>query len=884
MQQLDINMDSIDEYIWERRIHHGVRRQKSSVPFPESVKIGLEFNAAVARKEKLDWCFLTNAVMLELWDFAKTVTKSEMYFLFEMLEFNFELGLDMDSDRQCYEYTARVHNKIKLLKEQIKMKPHRWKETFPLPDLNVIMTGSGKAERYYPKRNKTVDISVLTDGSKNSKSSEDKKTESNGAASSELDVKKQRGVRPTTDAYPFCKELGVSLTVRPDDAPRQKLDPNLVTNGVMMELFHFSKGLCGTQTGIIHDLVTANFGQELDKTIFRTQLTRLMERKYSCPTAEDREAFRKEAFKVETKKRQYNAKKRKRLEVDLQELESLTVSGKRSRSQRIRYDEAEETWQDGDLSYMCPVDFETEMKTGTEAGPEQMKLESCLTKSSVSVDVKQEEEEVFVSPVQPQTNVHLRPKTVNVVSNLFSEDKNEDTNVKTLKQKLWTRRAARSKQILKSIRVRDMFARCREIGVDFNVGSGHKQNLDVRLITNSVLLEVYKFAMAMSRSLHSFLYDVLNSNFNLVLQDDLHRRNFIYYIITKEKVLQNHPRRNKEFLSSPFQFPEVYNMVDVTSDFQTGQEVETEQLCDSQATSKQVDTEPHPFCKKLGVNLWSTEQRPTSQKLDLTELTSGAMLEIFCFVRELCGAACETVNDILEHNFNLDLQSGETEAARVIQRWLVTQKNWRKQTTLSKVNRWLNKVVSLNGHQQLSPQPPTGNGPLKHLDPEDLKLEREMGDFSKYSQEVNSYHICKEIGLDLDVGSKSESKKKLDLRVLTRGVLFELHRYIGQNCKRYVPALYEILDYNFDLSSQSHRKVEFAWSIASQVIAMVGKNVRKGDYLNKVFELPFELCESSQIICKEEPQEGFGELDINDNSDITFVRELKPVDIEVEVE
>lgn len=193
-------------------------------------------------------------------------------------------------------------------------------------------------------------------------------------------------------------------------------------------------------------------------------------------------------------------------------------------------------------------------------------------------------------------------------------------------------------------------------------------------------------------------------------------------------------------------------------------------------------------------------------------------------------------------------------------------------------------VVPLNSHSQLNPHPPTGNH-LEDLDTEDSKLGVEMAAFGGNVQQVkNCYYICKEIGLDLDVGSKSEAKTKLDLRMLTRGVLFEMHQYVEQNCKRYVPALYEILEYNFDLSSQTHRKVEFAWSIASQVIAIAGKNGRKGDYLNKVFELPFEVSESSPIVCKEEPEDGFSELDTNDNSDIAFVRELKPVDIEVEIE
>lgn len=900
-------MDGINDHIWQRRIHHGVRHQKCAIPFPESVEIGLEFNAALERKEKLDLCLLTNAVMLELCDFAKTVTKSETYFLFEMLEFNFDLGVDMDNDMQCYEYARRVHSKIKLLKEQIKLKPRRWKEPFLLPDRNTMMeyTGSQQSGRYYPKRNKIVDSSVLTDGSKNTQSDPENQ-EANGAVSSACMVKKPGGLRSKLagDAYPCCKELGVTLTVRPDDT-KQKLDPHLLNNGVMLELLYFSRVLCGTQTGIVHDLVKQNFGHELDKILFRMQVSKLMERKYACMTAEDRDAFRKEPFKVQTKKREQNRKRRKSLDTNYQELQKLTLASKRRGTLRHSSNDAKEIWQDSDLSYMCPVDFEIEMLSGTEAKPQKMKFESgssetaAETKSAVSLDIECEEEEVVVSPVQPQTNGHdsslfsLRPKTTTqkAVSDLFSEDKNEDISVKTLKQRLWMRRAVRTKQILKSGKVNDLFAHCRGIGLDFNVGSGNKQNVDLQLLTNCVLWEVYKFAAALSKSFRSFLFDILDNNFNLVLQDELHERNFICYIVTKEKILQNHPARQKvEFLNSPFQFPEVYNMVDVTSNFQSGQDAKTEQQRNwdspSQASGQQADMELHPFCHKLDLNLWSTEECPANQKLDLTILTTGAVLEITGFVRELCGAFRETVNDILEHNFDLELQSGATKAAQVIQRWYSTQKSLMKRQNASpKISRWLNMVVPLNGHSQLDPQPPSGNQ-LEDLDAEDSKLGIEMQPFSgnvRQVKRVNSYHICKEIGLDLNIGYKSEAKTKLDLRVLTRGVLLEVHQYVLQNCQQYIPALYAILEYNFDLSSQNHRKAEFACSIASQVIAIAGKNSRKGGYLNKVFELPFDISESSQIFCKEE-EDGYNELDLNDNLDIVFVRELKPVDIEVEIE
>ncbi|XP_040006742.1 uncharacterized protein LOC120802720 isoform X2 [Xiphias gladius] len=896
-------MDNIDDYyIWQRRIHHGIRYQKVAVPFPESVEIGLEFNAALERKEMLDECLLTNAVMLELCDFAKTVTKSEKYFLFEMLEFNFDLGVDVDNDMQYYDYSTRVHNKIKQLKEQIKMKPRRWKEAFPLPDRNVIMASAGSEVpgRYYPKRNKIADSSVLTDGSKSSQSSENQMTESKGAASSTFTIKKKGGVqlKRTDDVYPFCRELGVALAVRPHEKPKQKLDPKLVTSGVMLELLDFSRVLCGTHTQIVNALVKHNFGHELDKMQFRMQLNKLMERKYACLTAEDRGAFRKEPFRFQIKNQKQKYKKRRNPDTDYQELERLTVASKRRETLRLRRSGAQEICQDSELSYMCPIDFETEMQSGAEVGPEKMKFESCLsgtaveTKLAVALDVKQEEEEVSVSPIQPQTKgtnsclFNFHPKDEPILRP-FSENKNKNIDLKTLKQRLWMRRATRSKQILKSSKVNDMFTHCRDIGLDFNVSSCKKQNLDLRLLTNWVLWEVLKFATTMQKSLQSFLFDILDNNFNLVLQDELRQRNFIFYIITKERTLRNHPARQKtEFLSSPFQFPDVYNMVDATSFFQTEQGLETEQQTnwDSSlsATSQQTDVEPHPFCKKLGLNLWSTEEHLASQKLDLTVLTTGAVLEILSFVRELCGEVRETVNDILEHNFDLDLQSGATEAAQLITRWYVTQKSLMKKQNMSpKINRWLNMVVPLNGHSQLSPQPPTSN--RLDLDSGNLNLGTERRVFSgnvRQVKKVNSYHICREKGLDLDVGSKSEAKTKLDLRVLTRGVLFEMHQYVEQNCNRYVPALYEILEYNFDLSSQSHRKVEFAWSIASQVIAMVGKNGRKGDYLNAVFELPMEVSESSQIVFKEEPEDGFGQPDLNDDDDIVFVRKLKPVDIE----
>lgn len=889
---LDITMDGMNDYIWQRRIQHGVRYQKGVVPFPESVEIGLEFNAALERKEKLDESLLSAGVMVDICDFAKTVTKSEKYFLFEMLEFNFDLGVDKDNDKQCYAYASRIHNKIKILKDQIKCKPRRFTETFLLPNQNTIMrfTQPKSGQGYCPKWNKVVDASVLTDGSKNGQSSENQMAESNGAVSSLCVIKRRGGTKLIGDAYPFCKELGVTLIFQSDDPLRQKLDRSLVTNGVMMELLDFSKVLCGTHTAIVCDLVKQNFGLEMDKMQFRMCVSKLMERRYVCINTMSRDAFRKEPFKVPTKKLEQNCRKRKKPDTDSEEVRRLT--------------EASEGWgtltngdDDGDLSYMCPVDFETEMQSGTEAKPDKMMIGSCFTGTAAEpasavalVKAAQKRQKLPLLPPRPNSH-HASlfkpcPKTISTlrVSDLMSEDKTEEKRVKDLKQKLWMRRATRSKQILKSCRVNDLFSNCRKIALDFNVGSGNKQKVDLNLLTNHVLWEVYRFANSLKKSAQSFLLEILGLNFNFVPTDEMQQRNLISYMMSKEKILQSNPDRWKmEFLSRPFRFPEVYNIVDATSECHAGMTQELDVEPPASATNQQMDVEPHKYCSQLGLDLWSTEQRLANQKLDLNVLTSGAVFEIFSFVRELCGEVHEIVNDILEHNFEVDLRSGGMAAAKVIQRWCTTHRFLIKNRYKSpNAQRWLNTVVPLNGDGKIGPKPLTRNH-REDLDTEDVKPSRQALD-AKMQQvkKVNSYCICKKIGLDLQINRKSEPKKKLDLQLLTRGALLEIHQYVEQNSKRYVPSLYEILEYNFDLSPLKHGKVEFAWSIASKAIVIADKISRKGDYLNKVFELPFEVSQCSQI--KEEPEDEFSEPDLHDNSGVMFVRELKAVDIEVEIE
>ncbi|XP_028277512.1 uncharacterized protein LOC114446219 [Parambassis ranga] len=803
----DSNMDGIDDsYIWLRRIAHGIRYQRGAVPFPECVRVGLDFNAAVEREEKLDRSLLTNGVMLEICEFAKTVTKSEKYFLFEMLEFNFDLGVDTDNDRLCYAYLSRVHGRIRQLKELIKSKPGRWKEVFALPDLQVLSADSEVSTGSYPKWKRMVDSSLLTGGGGGGQS----------LGSSSSTCMSRNRTKRAGSAFRFCAELGVRLAVGPNQTTRQKLDRNLLTSGVMLELLHFCRVLCGTQVHMVYELVRQNFGFELDKVQFRLNLNRLTERRQL--TGADRDAFRREPFQHHTA-----TKTRKRRPPDT---EQEAADGQQWGALRERL-------QDGDLSYTCPIDCETEDRPSNPGTPGK----------KMSRRIKQEEEGVSVSP---QIHRH-NPCSPAAQPNHASPER-------SCRQKLWQRRAAQS---VLTADGNGTFACCRRIGLDFNVSSGGKRKLDLRLLTNGVLQEVYRFANAMSRSTRSFLFDILRNNFHLSLQDVQQERDFIFCILIKEKFLQSSPdRHSPTFLSTPFQISETYIPI--------RQEVGPQD--DTSAESRQADLGTHPYCRKLGLDLWSTEERPAGQKLDLTALTVGSMLEMVAFVRELCGTAYSIVSDVLEHNFELDLQCGKTEAAQVIRQWYATNKTHQPKRTSG----WLDALVPLNGHAQ--PSPPGGG--------HDRKPGRKTEAVTCTLEDpLSSYPLCRQVGLNLNIHRGAGPKQKLDLRVLTRAMLVEVHRYVQRSSMHYVPALYAVLEHNFDLSSQSHRKVEFAWAVASQVIAMAAKSGRTAAYQNTVFELPFE---GTGAACKEEPEDGDSEPD--GGSDIVFVRTLKPVDILVEVD
>ncbi|XP_051903153.1 uncharacterized protein LOC127588456 [Hippocampus zosterae] len=470
-------------------------------------------------------------------------------------------------------------------------------------------------------------------------------------------------------------------------------------------------------------------------------------------------------------------------------------------------------------SYMRPLDFEAETQSDSKA-----------------VAANEDDGRVPVRATRTDTQSGIGER---------SDEGAQDGNAR---RKLWLLRGICSTRILTEQKAESQFESCREIGLDFDVGSGAKRALHLRLLTNSVLMEVQQFATALNKGSVSFLSDILERNFRMALQEAHSTQTLVRDLITKWKALLAHPDKAQfEFLNGSLHLPRIYD---------GGKEVES-----TKCAAPSSDMDPYPFCKRIGLDFWPTD----GVKLPLSALTVGALLEMFQFVESLRGTTTELIKDILEHNFNLDLRSGDSRAAAVLQKWCA-----------GVVQKWPN---TLPGDPWLS------TPVFTQLESED----RCAGIASNQETNVaaiqsNDFRACEQIGLDLDVGSKWGAKSKLSLQQLTRGVLLEVHRYVRQNRLRYVPSLFQILDYNFELGYQNSYKVEFAWSVASQVLAMARKSNRNDNYLNTVFELPFQLPPSSPSWCKDEPEEEILHQQDPGDQDIVFVQKLQPVDIEVEIE
>ncbi|XP_049446368.1 uncharacterized protein LOC125897236 [Epinephelus fuscoguttatus] len=736
--------------------------------FTMSRRAGLDFNVGFGSKKNNNVNSLSNSVLLEVAEFALAMNSSQQDFIMEILEYNFDFGLQSQHQRDLFicEIMKRVR-KPRSCEDAVKFS----KEVFQLPGLLPSINVKNQSVR-------NVNIEL---------SSESRMEECGTAPRCPYssDETKEHISEKVVVSYPFCKEIGLKLHVN-QCQPNTKLNITKLTNGAMTEVTNVAEKLCGTFEQIFLDLLRHNL--DLDSHSGDSDLAR-------------------------------------------------------------------------DILARIPAILEKKTLSGCVEGEryKQMKhiknrLVACSASSAQCAIINRNMGNS--SDIEHQNQLHL---------------------------KLWKLRASHIQQIL-SVPHGEHFpfysySRCRKLGIDFNVGSGVKQNLDPKLLINGIMLELNTFVTTLLSAKKYFITEILEYNFDLDFKNELNRSAFAQQIVDKIRVTAKRkysiPRINRQFelpdtrcmpdacFYRTTYCPKCYQdrnhrlFQDKSDPGHNGHPhphimlhtVSADGNCTEQKPPKDLYTgfstlgknvmEDYPLCKNIGLNLFVDKDQP-KDKLDIHVLTHGTIHEVANFAKMMCGTKTKIINDILEHSFNINMQGRAVYPSRMIhsitsddgeEAWFnevfvippfphrqhghasklddafAMQRNEMKETVNKRKLALQTKKerATLPSHEICFPKKPRGN---------------------PWSQ-TSRFLICMEIGLDLDVTSKPGKKKKLDLKLLTKAIVLEIYKFAVRKTHHYLPqSLYAILDYNFDLRSQHHRHWEFTMATAFEVQSLV-KQYRK---------------------------------------------------------
>ncbi|XP_034755449.1 uncharacterized protein LOC117961135 isoform X1 [Etheostoma cragini] len=443
---------------------------------------------------------------------------------------------------------------------------------------------------------------------------------------------------------------------------------------------------------------------------------------------------------------------------------------------------------------------------------------------------------------------------------------------------MWKLRANRVKQILSSLEF-GSFKKSKRFGLEFDVGFGPKQNFNVDSLPNSVLLEVAKFALALNSSQQNFIMEILEYNFDISLQSGDERNSFTCEIMNRVRQLKNSEDAVK-FSKDIFELPDPMSSIKMANTRvgsvkpEVGYNISRGEECDvapgppahSHAETKdhisRNSVDVYPICKEIGLKLHVNKRQP-SKRLDISTLTNGAMTEVTNFAEKLCGTSEQICLDILRHNLDLDLQSGDSDLAGSIvaripaiveQRNLVAslkllkkRKGTRKDSS-EKVEldcQSQHKVDACSAGSSQATDPHVGNSPdTENQNALNLKLWKLRTNQIKQILSIPhekhcplySYSRCQKLGLDFNVGSGV--KQNLDPKLLTNGIMVELNTFATALLSAQKHFITEILEYNFhlDFKNELHRS-----AFAQQTLEKVKVDADKRTSVPQMkmrFELP----------------------------------------------
>ncbi|XP_062323491.1 uncharacterized protein LOC134024806 [Osmerus eperlanus] len=299
----------------------------------------------------------------------------------------------------------------------------------------------------------------------------------------------------------------------------------------------------------------------------------------------------------------------------------------------------------------------------------------------MEVVVKREQEERPCTEISPE-----KDEDKNIFANAILGDD----------EAKWRRRSTLVNEIFSKVTSckLEVNKRCKKIGLDMDVGSGLKQKLDLQLFTNGVLKEIVDFAKELSTySQKHYIAEILEYNFDIGFENIKQRSEFAYQTWQRVVELQKcHARKPFELsiLNQPWMLGlKTYYMVPKTSsqkdplrdsgiitsehlgyaeicvesesDMMANQDIKVETFY---IVSEESRADLYPLCQEIGLDLDVTFKGWSQEKLDMEVLTKGVMIEVAKYTKKLCGTYKQIVLDILEHNFDLDLQTVDSELFR----------------------------------------------------------------------------------------------------------------------------------------------------------------------------------------------------------------------------
>lgn len=386
---------------------------------------------------------------------------------------------------------------------------------------------------------------------------------------------------------------------------------------------------------------------------------------------------------------------------------------------------------------------------------------------------------------------------------------------------------------------RDLFPFCEEIGLVFEVISKpkSKQKLDLTLLTNGVMIEISKFVKSVCGAFRLIIADVLEHNFDIDRKSEKEKMQSTLSMINRVWKKHTIYKKNASFQKAAFSWPKrerypinegktcaKYKGVKKDQDMLNLRSKHSYMCPLEESDLEWLDTEPFSECTKLTKNACSLSLTTFS---DYTcESQKREKLNKTLQIQEV-----DLLPGVMDGN--MGIESGVTSAASGQERQVFSgsEESFQTATTSSQLlqtppnvkNKLKTKANSLAAMKKKKMRMKT----MRHL---------------RFARQISP--LCKEIGLQLDV--KTVVNAKLDLQLLTRGVMFEIHNYaIKKPMSYYYCTLYDVLEHNFDLESQKYRSLDLSLRIASKVKKMAKAHVRDirkmGAYAKQIFELPFNV-------------------------------------------